>query len=107
MKLSFPGECLTHDKIIEMKETFALVREIEFNILVGSNTSEEEISSFLESLKSLQKLILWPSLDYSFDKLLKLTESLQHLPYRQSIKRKKSLFIIKSIENRYEVELLI
>lgn len=80
IKLSFFGDCLTRDTIAEMKNVFTFAKEIEIDLLLRTNLSEE-ISSLLNSLKSLQKLILRHTYIYTFENLSKLILLLPHIPW--------------------------
>lgn len=78
VKLSFSEECLTHDNIIETKDAFAFVKEIEIDMYVRARSNAEHILFLLNNLDTIQKLILRPSFDCTIDHHSKLEELLSH-----------------------------
>lgn len=100
MRLSFSSKSLTNDEVMEMKRSFAFVKEIEqIDILVRDNLSAEVITFFLNNCQSLKKLIFKAALKHEFDNLLKSIESLQHIPWIID-EKEKNIVYCKSIEKK-------
>lgn len=64
-----------------MKKAFVFGTELEIDMFVVHYPSGEEISFLLNSLKSLQKLILKIPNPLSFEHFLKSIKMLQHIPW--------------------------
>lgn len=87
MKFTTSSNCLTHDKITEMKNAFAFVKELEINIFVV-HSSAGEISFLVKCLKSIHKLTLKHSIRYNFEYLLASMKYLSGIPWTIDEKNK-------------------
>lgn len=99
IKFSIRIGCLAHERIIEMENAFASFKKIEINLYVHdtSDSSAEKISHLLNSLNSLQKLILRPP-QSNFDSLLKLVKLLPEIPW--TIYGKNEMIIYQKINTK-------
>lgn len=86
MRLSFTCDSLTRDEIIKMKKSFAFVKEIEQIDILIRDIIPADISFFVNSFKSLKKLILKPTFDCKSDYTLESIKSLQHIAWTIGIK---------------------